>query len=95
MMSSREARVIRRKLYCLNPNPQWWNRTPAATTPVSQRPRSRPFGFRGLLPPPGGAMENDSIQGDEWDAYVTLDTFSTNGTRDRLQDASPKATESP
>ena len=40
-------------------------------------------------------MENDSIQGDEWDAYVTLDTFSTNGTRDRLQDASPMATESP
>jgi hypothetical protein len=43
----------------------------------------------------GGAMENDSIQGDEWDAYVTLDTFSTNGTRDRLWDASPRATESP
>ena len=40
-------------------------------------------------------MENDSIQGDEWDAYVTLDTFSTNGTRDRLKDASPTATESP
>ncbi len=40
-------------------------------------------------------MENDSIQGDEWDAYVTLDTFSTNGPRDRLRDASPMATESP
>jgi hypothetical protein len=40
-------------------------------------------------------MENDSIQGDEWDTYVTLDTFSTNGTRDRLTDASLKATESP
>jgi hypothetical protein len=40
-------------------------------------------------------MENDSIQGDEWDAYVTLDTFNTNGTRDRLRDASPTATESP
>jgi hypothetical protein len=40
-------------------------------------------------------MENDSIQGDEWDAYVPLDTFSTHGTRDRLRDASPKATESP
>ena len=41
------------------------------------------------------AIENDSIQGDEWDAYVVLDTFSTNGTRDRLRDASPRATESP
>jgi hypothetical protein len=40
-------------------------------------------------------MENDSIEGDEWDAYVMLDTFSTNGTRDRLRDASPTATESP
>jgi hypothetical protein len=40
-------------------------------------------------------MKNDFIEGDEWGAYVTLDTFSTNGTRDRLQDASPRATESP
>jgi hypothetical protein len=40
-------------------------------------------------------MENDSLQGDEWDASVRLDTFSTNGTRDRLTDARPKATESP
>jgi hypothetical protein len=40
-------------------------------------------------------MENDSIQGDEWDAYVTLDTFSIDGTRDRLKGASPKVTESP
>ena len=39
-------------------------------------------------------MENDSIQGEEWDAYVTLDTFSINGTRDGLPDASPKVTES-
>ena len=35
------------------------------------------------------------MQGDEWDAYVTLDTFRTNGTRDRLRDASPTVTESP
>ena len=40
-------------------------------------------------------MENDSIQGDEWDAYVTLDTFSTNGTWDGLPGASPMVTESP
>ena len=40
-------------------------------------------------------MENDSIQGDEWDAYVTLDTFSTNGTRDRLQDTRPRARDPP
>ena len=40
-------------------------------------------------------MANEAIQGDEWGAYVTLDTFNTSGTRDRLRDASPKATESP
>jgi hypothetical protein len=39
-------------------------------------------------------MENDSIEGDEWGAYVMLDTFSTTGTRDGLKDASPKVTES-
>ena len=92
---SRKTRVIGRKLHCLNPNPQWWNRTPAATASRSQCPRSGSFEFRDRLPPPGGAMENDSIQGDEWDAYVTLDTFSTNGTRDGLTGASPTVTESP
>ena len=40
-------------------------------------------------------MGNESIEGDEWDAYVTLDTFSTNGTRDGLTGASPTVTESP
>jgi len=40
-------------------------------------------------------MENDSIQGDERDAYVTLDTFSTHGTRDGLKGESLKVTEFP
>ena len=40
-------------------------------------------------------MPSEGIQGDEWDAYVTLDTFNTNGTRDGLPGASPKVTESP
>jgi hypothetical protein len=40
-------------------------------------------------------MGSDPIEGDAWDAYVTLDTFSITGTRDGLQDASPKVTESP
>ena len=30
--------------------------------------RSGSFSFRDRPPPPGGAMENDSIEGDEWDA---------------------------
>jgi hypothetical protein len=40
-------------------------------------------------------MDNEFIQGDQWGAYVTLDTFNTNGTWDGLPGASPKATESP
>jgi hypothetical protein len=57
--------------------------------------RGDPFTFCGLPPPTGKAMANEAIQGDEWGAYVTLATFSTTGTRDRLRDASPMATEFP
>ena len=39
-------------------------------------------------------MASEDIEGDEWGAYVALDTFSTHGTRDGLSGASPKATES-
>ena len=57
--------------------------------------RGRPFNFRGPPPPTGKAMGNEPIEGDEWGAYVTLDTFNTNGTRDGLTGASPTVTESP
>ena len=56
--------------------------------------RGGSFKFRDRPPPTGGAMKNDFIEGDEWDAYVALDTFTTNGTRDGLPGASPRATES-
>ena len=39
-------------------------------------------------------MHNECIQGYGWEAYVALDTFLGDGTRDCLQDASPKVTES-
>jgi hypothetical protein len=55
----------------------------------------RPFNFRGPPPSTGKAMANEAIEGDEWGAYVMLDTFSITGTWDRLPGASPKATESP
>jgi hypothetical protein len=57
--------------------------------------RSGSLVFRDRPPPTGGAMKNDFIEGDERDAYVALDTFSTNGTRDGLPGASPRVTESP
>ena len=51
--------------------------------------------FRDRPPPTGGAMKNDFIEGDEWGAYVALETFNTNGTWDGLTGASPMVTESP
>jgi hypothetical protein len=57
--------------------------------------RGRSYSFRDRPPPTGRAMKNDFIEGDERDAYVALDTFSTNGTRDGLTGASPMVTESP
>ena len=56
--------------------------------------RGGTFKFRDRPPPTGGAMKNDFIEGDEWDTYVALDTFNTNGTRDGLTGASPRVTES-
>lgn len=38
-------------------------------------------------------MNSEFIQGHEWGAYVALETFLSDGTRDRLRDASPKVTE--
>ena len=58
-------------------------------------PGGRPFAFCGLPPPTGRAMGSEPIEGDEWDAYVMLDTFNTNGTWDGLTGASPMVTESP
>jgi hypothetical protein len=92
----REARLIRRKLHCLNPNPQRGKDAPSPLRRLHRgAPGSRPFAFRGLLPPSGKALASEAIAGDEGGAYVRLATFSTTGTRDRLQGASPKATESP
>ena len=41
------------------------------------------------------ASLNESGQGDEWAAYVTLDTYNEDVPRDRLSGASPTATECP
>ena len=69
----RGTRVIGRKLDCLNPNPQEMKghirRKPAPDAGAAPCP--------GLVPgpwqPPGrGAMPSEGIEGDEWDAYVTL-----------------------
>ena len=38
-------------------------------------------------------MPNEGIEGDEWGAYVVLETFLDDGTRDDLLGASPMVTE--
>ena len=42
-----------------------------------------------------GAPPSEGGQGDEWAAYVVLDTYDEDVPRDRLRGASPMATECP
>ena len=56
--------------------------------------RGSSFPFCEPPPPPGKAMASEAMEGDEWGASVTLDTFSITGTWDGLKDASPRVTES-
>jgi hypothetical protein len=91
----RKTRVIGRKLHCLNPIPSGGTSHSLLQRLERSATRGGSLEFRDRPPPTGGAMKNDFIEGDEWDAYVALDTFSTNGTRDGLTGASPRVTECP
>ena len=53
-VSSRKTRVIGRKLHCLNPNPQRWNLTLAATTSLMQRHQGRTVRLLRCVPSPDG-----------------------------------------
>jgi hypothetical protein len=90
-----KARAIRRKLDCLNPNPQRCKRHTHRHSVYGRCCQERPVPLSRLVPSAWQAIASEAIQGDEWGAYVVLDTFSTTGTRDRLRGASPRATESP
>jgi hypothetical protein len=91
---SRKTRVIRRKLDCLNPNLQRCKGTLPATASTSRAFLEPNDAQLRSATSAGRAMGSEPIEGDEWDAYLTLATFSTNGTRDGLPDASPMVTES-
>lgn len=39
-------------------------------------------------------MPSEGMEEDEWNAYVTLDTYNKDVPRDCLRDASPRVTES-
>jgi hypothetical protein len=61
---------------------------------LGQRRPEQPTRVSWSVPSAWRAMANEAIHGDEWAAYVVLETFSTTGTRDGLPGASPMATES-
>ena len=83
------------KADCLNPNPQRCKQSHSLLQRLQRSvPRGQTVPFCGLPPPTGRAMGSEPIEGDEWDAYVMLDTFNANGTRDGLTGASPRVTES-
>ncbi|GAB3976480.1 hypothetical protein GCM10029978_063470 [Actinoallomurus acanthiterrae] len=71
--ASRNPRDIWRKLDCLNPNPQLME----GRIRRKSMPEADAVLCPGLVPWPGqplecGAMPSEGIEGDEWDAYVTL-----------------------
>jgi len=87
------TRVIWRKLNCLKPNLQLMELRVRRKDVCNRRralPRigSRIGHLRGT-----GAMPSEGIQGDEWAAYVTLDTYIQDVPRDRLKGESPRVTE--
>jgi hypothetical protein len=46
-----------------------------------------------VVHPDRWAMHSECIEEHEWETYVALETFLSDGTRDRLRDASPRVTE--
>jgi hypothetical protein len=91
----RKIRAIWRKLDCLKSNPQ----TVAVRT-HRKGVCNRCHALHWPEPWAGAtsgvwAMPNEGIQGDEWNAYVALDTYNRDVPRDRLRGESPKVTEFP
>src|SRR3990167_825796 len=68
---------------------------PPLTASIAEPPGYPDKRCRRDQPSPGWAVRNDLTQGDDQGTYVTLDPFTHRETRDRLQGASPTATELP
>jgi hypothetical protein len=63
MMSSRKARVIWRRLHCLNPNLQWCNRTLIVTTPQDDAIEIGLIAFLNPQPLLGGRWGTTPLKG--------------------------------
>ena len=68
--SSRNACAIWRKLDCLHPSPQRWNRTLFGTTSLTRCHRHAWNRVSSRLRSGRWAMRSERMQGDERDAYV-------------------------
>src|SRR5215469_4335405 len=93
----RAARLVRygQKLNCLKPNPERRN-VHAHRDDAWNRCHVMPGPWYWALATSGTwASPSEGGQGDEWVAYVALDTYGEDVPRDRLQGASPMATECP
>jgi hypothetical protein len=71
----RGTRVIWRKLDCLNPNLQTTQRSVRRKDTRNRRHALRRGDTKPDAPSGRGALPSEGNQGDEWDAYVTLDTY--------------------
>src|SRR6266446_9518062 len=67
---------IRRRLDCLNPNLQGWNRTLVGSTSVIRRHREPRVRLLLMVHPARWPMPSEGMQGDEWGAYVVRVRFA-------------------
>ena len=87
-MPSCKTRVIGRKLDCLNPNLQEMEGRIRRKAPETGVVSCGGLEVRLLQPPGHETMPSEGIEGDEWDAYVTLSRTA------RTNMGSPKGRES-
>jgi hypothetical protein len=88
------TRVIWPKLDCLKPNLQTVNIRTRRNDACNRRRAMRGYGMYVDATSIARAMPSEGIQEDEWAAYVTLDTYNKDVSRDCLRGASPRVTES-
>ena len=91
----REARAIWPRLDCLKPNLQGCKDPPVGMTPDTDAALCPAMVVPAGQPPQRRTPPSEGGQGDEWAAYVALETCNEDVPWDRLRGASPMATECP
>jgi hypothetical protein len=88
-------RVAYPALDCLKLNLQTVNVRTRRNDACNRRRAMRGYGMYVDATSIARAMPNEGIQEDVWAAYVTLDTYNKDVSRDCLRGASPRVTECP